>query len=86
MEYYSAIKRNAFESVLMRWLDLEPIVQTEVSQKEKYKYRILMYIYDSWKYCQRFSKSPMDMNSPAFPFKVLSSFICPNCFPHIRQL
>ena len=35
MEYYSAIKRNAFESVLMRWMNPEPIIQTEVSQKEK---------------------------------------------------
>ena len=35
MEYYSAIKRNKFESVLMRWTDLEPIMQTEVSQKER---------------------------------------------------
>ena len=38
MEYYSAIKRNAFESVLMRWMNLEPIIQSEVSQKEKEKY------------------------------------------------
>ena len=38
MEYYSAIKRNAFESVLMRWMNLEPIIQSEVSQKEKNKY------------------------------------------------
>ena len=45
MEYYSAIKRNAFESVLMRWMNLEPIIQNEVSQKEKDKYRILMHIY-----------------------------------------
>ena len=45
MEYYSAIKRNAFESVLMRWMNLEPIIQSEVSQKEKDKYRILIYIY-----------------------------------------
>ena len=45
MEYYSAIKRNAFESVLMRWMNLEPIIQSEVSQKEKDKYRILMHIY-----------------------------------------
>ena len=37
MEYYSAIKRNAFESVLMRWMKLEPIIQREVSQKEKNK-------------------------------------------------
>ena len=35
MEYYSAIKRNAFESVLMRWMNLEPITQSEVSQKRK---------------------------------------------------
>ena len=35
MEYYSAIKKNTFESVLMRWMKLEPIIQSEVSQKEK---------------------------------------------------
>ena len=45
MEYYSAIKRNSFESVLMRRMNLEPIIQSEVSQKEKDKYRILMHIY-----------------------------------------
>ena len=45
MEYYSAIKRNAFESVLMRWMNLEPIIQSETSQKEKNKYCILMHIY-----------------------------------------
>ena len=45
MEYYSAIKRNAFESALMRWMNLEPITQSEVSQKEKDKYCILMHIY-----------------------------------------
>ena len=45
MEYYSAIKRNTFESVLMRWMKLEPIIQSEVSQKEKYKYHILTHIY-----------------------------------------
>ena len=44
MEYYSAIKRNAFESVLMRWMNLEPITQSEVSQKAKDKYYILMHI------------------------------------------
>ena len=37
MEYYSAIKNNAFESVLMRWMKLEPIIQSEVSQKKKKK-------------------------------------------------
>ena len=45
MEYYSVIKRNAFESVLMRWMNLEPIIQSEVSQKEKDKCHILSYIY-----------------------------------------
>ena len=45
MEYYSVIKRNAFESVLMRWMNLQPIKQSEVSQKEKDKYRILTHIY-----------------------------------------
>ena len=35
MEYYSTIKRNAFESVLMRWMKLEPIIQSDVSQKDK---------------------------------------------------
>ena len=44
MEYYSAIKRNAFESVLMRWMNLEPIIQSEVSQKEKDKYHYKAYI------------------------------------------
>ena len=45
MEYYSAIKRNTFESALMRWMKLEPIIQREVSQKEKDKYCILMHLY-----------------------------------------
>ena len=49
MEYYSAIKRNTFESVLMSWINLEPIMQGEVSQKEKDKYHILTHIYDSRK-------------------------------------
>ena len=45
MKYYSAIKKNAFESVLMRWMKLEPIIQSEVSQKEKHQYSVLMHIY-----------------------------------------
>ena len=45
MEYYSAIKRNTFESILMRWMNLETIVQSKVSQKEKDKYCILTYIW-----------------------------------------
>ena len=48
MEYYS-IKRNAFDSVLMRWMKLEPIIQSEVNQKEKEKYCILMHIYGIYK-------------------------------------
>ena len=49
MEYYSAIKRNVFESVLMRWMNLELIMQSEVSQKEKEKYHILTHIYIIYK-------------------------------------
>ena len=45
MDYYSAIKRNAFESVLMRWMNLELIIQSEMRQEEKDKYCILMYAY-----------------------------------------
>ena len=45
MEYYSAIKKNTFESVLMRLMKLEPFIQSEVSQTEKHQYSILMYIY-----------------------------------------
>ena len=45
MEYYSAIKKNSFESVLMRWIKLEPIIQSEVSQKDKEHYSILTHIY-----------------------------------------
>ena len=45
MEYYSAIKKNAFESVLMTWMKLEPIIQSEVSQKDKDHYNILTHIY-----------------------------------------
>ena len=46
MEYCSAIKRNdAHELVLMRWTNLEPIIQSEVSQQEKYKHHILTHIY-----------------------------------------
>ena len=45
MEYYSAIKKNSFESVLMRWIKLEPIIQSEVSQKDKDHYNILTHLY-----------------------------------------
>ena len=45
MEYYLAIKRNTFESILMRQMNVEPIIQSEVSQKEKDKYCIITHIY-----------------------------------------
>ena len=44
MEYYSAVKKNTFESVLLRWIKQEPIIQSEVSQKQKDKYHILMHV------------------------------------------
>ena len=44
MEYYSTIKENTFESVLMRWMKLEPIIQSEVRQKEKHQYSTVMHI------------------------------------------
>ena len=44
MEYYSAIKNNPFELVLMRWMKLEPIIQSDVSQKEKHLFNTLMHI------------------------------------------
>ena len=44
-QYYSAIERKAFDSVLMRWMNLEPIIQSEVNQKEKDKYHLLMHTY-----------------------------------------
>ena len=45
MEYYSATKRNATELFVVRWMDLESVIQSEVSQKEKNKYHMLMHIY-----------------------------------------
>ena len=45
MEYYSAITKNTFESVLMRWMKLEPMTQSEVSQKEEHQYSIPKHIY-----------------------------------------
>ena len=45
MECYSSIRKNSFESVLMRWMKLEPIIQNELSQKEKHEYSILTHIY-----------------------------------------
>ena len=45
MNYYSAVENNAFESVLIKWVKLESIIQSEVSQKEKHQYSTLMQIY-----------------------------------------
>ena len=45
VEYYSAIKNNSFESILMSWMKLEPIKRSEVSQKERHQYSILTHIY-----------------------------------------
>ena len=45
MEYYSAIKKNTFESVLMRWMKLEPIIQSEVSQKDKHRFFFLFLLH-----------------------------------------
>ena len=45
MGYYSAIKRNKIELFVMKWMDLEPVIQSEVSQKEKNKYHMLTFIY-----------------------------------------
>ena len=46
MEYYSPVKRNTLESVLMRWMNLKPIIHGEVNQKEKDKYSILTHIFN----------------------------------------
>ena len=45
MEYYSAIKRNELDLFVVRWMDLESVIQSEVSQKEKNEYRMLTHIY-----------------------------------------
>jgi len=45
IEYYSAMKRNKLESVLLRWMNLEPVIQSEVIQKKKNKCHILMHMY-----------------------------------------
>ena len=44
-KYYSAVKKNTFESILMRWMKLEPVILSEVSQKGKHQYSILTHIY-----------------------------------------
>ena len=49
MEYYSAIKRNKFDSAEMRWMNAKPVIQTAVSQTEKHKYPIFMHVYGIYK-------------------------------------
>ena len=49
MEYYSAIKGNEIELFVVRWMELESVIQSEVRQKEKNKYHMLMHIYGIYK-------------------------------------
>ena len=65
MGYYSAIKKNTFESVLMRWMKLEPIIQSEVSQKEKHQYSILTHIYGKIKLKNKTKKKDGN-NNPVY--------------------
>ena len=66
MEYYSAIKKNTFESVLMRWMKLEPIIQSEVSQKEKHQYSILTHAAAKLLQSCPTLCDPMDCSLPGF--------------------
>ena len=65
MDYYSAIKKNIFESVLTRWMKLEPIIQSEISQKEKHQYSMLTHIWNLERWyqqpCMRDSKRDTDV-------------------------
>ena len=45
MEYYSALKRNEIELFVVRWMDLESVIQSDVSQKEENRYRMLTHMY-----------------------------------------
>ena len=64
MEYYSAIKKNTFELVLMRWMKLEPTIQSEVSQKEKHQYSIAVAV--SLQSCPTLC-NPMNRSTPGLP-------------------
>ena len=59
MDYYSAIKKNAFESLLMKWMKLEPIIQSEVSHKEKHQYSILTHIYMEFRWRRKWHPTPV---------------------------
>ena len=58
MEYYSAVKRNEIELLVVRWMDLESVIQSEVSQKEKKKYRMLTHIYGMLQKKKKDSEEP----------------------------
>ena len=66
VEYYSAIKKNTFESVLMRWMKLELIIQSEVSQKEKHQDTILTHIYGIYKDANNNPVSYTGLSLPSF--------------------
>ena len=75
MEYYSAMKSNKFESVLMRWMKLEPVIQSEVSQKEEDKYCILTHIYGIKQESSRKTSISALLTMP----KLLTVWITINC-------
>ena len=88
MEYYSAIKRNEIELFAVRWVDLESVIQSEVSQKEKNKYRTLTHIYMEDQDLNRTVLTP----APHMPRRAgsprpevdglgISSFLLPFCPP-----
>ena len=67
IEYYSAIRKNTFESVLMRWMKLGPIIQSEVSQKEKHQYSISSVQFTSvTQFCLTLC-DPMNRSTPGLP-------------------
>ena len=60
MDYYSSIRRNEIELLVVRWMDLESVIQSEVSQKEENKYRILTHMYGNQKKKKSCSDEPRD--------------------------
>ena len=67
MKYYSVIKKNTFESVLMRWMKLEPIIQSEVNQKEKHQYSISSVQFSSVTQSCLTLCNPMNRSTPGLP-------------------
>ena len=68
MEYHSAIKKNSFESVLMRWMKPEPIIQSEVSQKDKEHHSILLLVFKKLPYCSPWWLYQFTCSSIVFSF------------------